>query len=72
MPSAATRYEHSVPYHCKGIHTFQEAHGAVQTLRTELIVTEGAEQLADQDVDLFGHSQSSHVAKYELYFVTPL
>ena len=45
---------------------------AVETLRGELVVAERPKELADQDVDLFGHVQRAHVAVQELdLFVAP-
>ena len=52
--------------------TLEESHRAVQALRAELIVAKGPKQLADEDVDLFGHLQSTHVTVQELdLFVAP-
>ena len=48
------------------VRTFEEPHRAVEALWAELIVAKGPKQLADEDVDLFGHLQSTHVTVQEL------
>jgi hypothetical protein len=51
--------------------TFQEAHCAVEALRTEFVVSEGAQQFTDNNVRRFRKYEGPHVAKQNADLLPP-
>lgn len=51
--------------------TFHEAHGTIETFRTEFVVAETAQQLRHQDICLCRYLNLSHIAKQDLDLVVP-
>lgn len=52
--------------------TFQKPHGSVKALGTKLVVSEGTEQFADENIGQFRNFDKPHVAKQDLDLVAPL
>lgn len=51
--------------------TFQTTHDSIETFRTQFVVTEGAQQLADDDVRLFSRLERPHIREDKLDRRTP-
>lgn len=51
--------------------TLERPHHAVEAFRTQLVVAERAEQLADNDVGLFPRAETPHVRVDELDLAAP-
>lgn len=49
--------------------TFQEPHRTIEALGAQLVVAERAEELADENVDLFRDIKGAHIAEQQLNLV---